>query len=331
MIQFLPDNLLRRLRAMFAFVCIASGVAFLNVACAPRDSQIDPSPTEIAPVPTKIAFAVPTDTPTPTRTPTATRTSTFTPTATRTRTRTATPKPTATAMPTRASNAPVAALAAPSPTLVSIPGESYRTLRVFSAPVNRPAATHPDFNLAVRGFAPTQGTLKLVDIDGPADPAAPQLATFFSDNRTATFSALYQIYEWNWECNCRGALITDPDATMAGLVANPGETLHVPVSGYNIGEGMEVLVLYADAERITLKYSREDSVTGGYTFYIEGIAVEANLLALYQQANSAGRGELPALREGQAFARARENQVKVVTRDGAFFDPRSRKDWWRRP
>jgi hypothetical protein len=313
------------LPTLLALVCIASGVAFLNVACVSRDSQLDPTPTEIAP--TKIAFAVPTETPTPTSTPPTTRTPTFTPTATSTRTRTATPKPTATASPTRALNAPVAALVAP--TLVSIPGENYRTLRVLSAPVNRPAATHPDFNLSIRGYAPTQGALKLLDIDGPADSAAPQLATFFSDHRTATFSALFQIYEWNWECNCRAALIGDPDVTMAGLVANPGETLHVPVSGYSIGEGMEVLVLYADAERITLKYSREDSVTGGYTFYIEGVAVEASLLALYQQMNGAGRGELPALREGQAFARARENQVKVATRDGAFFDPRSRKDWWR--
>lgn len=315
-----------RLTAPFALLCIISALALLGVSCAsPVSSEPEDEPT---PMPTKVAMAVPTDTPIPTRTPTATRTATAT--STSTRAPTATRKPTAT--PIRASTPiPVQAnVPAARPTdAVTIQGESYQLLRVFSAPVNRPAATHPDFNLSMRGFAPTNGALKLVDIEGPADPAAPQLPGLFSDHRTATFSALFQVYEWNWDCNCRGALIAEPGATMVSLAASPGETLHVPESGYNIGEGYEVLVLYADAERITLKYSREDSIEGGYAIYVEGIAVASDLLALYQQANRAGRGELPTLRESQAFGRARGNEVKVVTRDGGFFDPRSRKDWWR--
>jgi hypothetical protein len=109
----------------------------------------------------------------------------------------------------------------------------------------------------------------------------------------------------------------------------PGETLHVPGSGYTIGSGYEVLVLYAAEDRITLKYTREDNVVVGYTLHLEGICVEPSLLALYRARNVAGREQLPALRARQAFGRAVGGEVGVVIRDsGAFMDPRSRNDWW---
>jgi hypothetical protein len=109
----------------------------------------------------------------------------------------------------------------------------------------------------------------------------------------------------------------------------PGETIHVPDSGYSIGGGYEVLVLYATSDRITLKYTPDDHVIGGYTLHMENICVEPRLLALYQSWNDAGRDYLPALRAGQAFGRARGDEIGVVIRDrGAFMDPRSRKDWW---
>ncbi len=151
----------------------------------------------------------------------------------------------------------------------------------------------------------------------------------FADNRTATFSNVYQVYGWDWECNCRGPLVTYPEVTMAGLAVTPGETIHVPDSGYSIGGGYEVLVLYATPDRITLKYTPDDHVIWGYTLHVENICVEPRLLALYQSWNDAGRGHLPALRAGQAFGRARGDEIGVVIRDrGAFMDPRSRKDWW---
>lgn len=94
--------------------------------------------------------------------------------------------------------------------------------------------------------------------------------------------------------------------------------------------GFRVLVLYADADRITFKYTRSDTIVGGYALHIEGIQVDPNLLALYQRMNSAGRGNLPALRERQPFGTAKTTEVKVAVRDnGAFMEPRSRKDWWR--
>ncbi len=210
-----------------------------------------------------------------------------------------------------------------------VAGESYGDLSVNPPPTDRPAEQHADLNLALRGYAPTTAFLGLVDYTGGTDSKAPQLSGLFADHRTATFRAAYRVYDWDWGCNCRGSLLADWDVTLAGLSATPGETIHVPASGYTIGSGYEVLVLYASATRITLKYTREDNVVHGYTLHIEGLCVEPRLLALYQSRNDAGRGHLPALRAGQALGRARNDEIGVAIRDyGTFMDPRSRKDWW---
>jgi hypothetical protein len=211
-----------------------------------------------------------------------------------------------------------------------IPGESYGVLWVVGDPTDRPAHEHADLNLALRGYVLTDAFEGLVDDGGPTDPVGPpQLYGLFADNRTATFSNVYQVRHWDWDCNCRGPAITDPEVTLAGLEVTPGETIHVPYSGYDVGEGYEVLVLYASASRITLKYTREDNVVNGYTIHVEDVCVEPSLLALYQTWNEAGRSSLPALRPGQALGRALGNEIKVAIRDtGRFMDPRVRKDWW---
>lgn len=209
-------------------------------------------------------------------------------------------------------------------------GESYAALSVEPPPLGAPAAQHPDLNLALRGYTPTGGYLGLVDYGGPFDPSAPQLYGLFGDQRTALFTRLHRVYDWNWACNCRGGPLTHPPVTLAELAAAPGERIHLPESGYTIGSGFEALVLYAAAERITVKYTREDNVIHGYTLHLEGICVDPELLALYQALDAAGRSYLPALRAGQALGRVEGNAVGVAIRDsGAFLDPRSRKDWWR--
>ncbi|GAB4542079.1 MAG: hypothetical protein Kow0063_33590 [Anaerolineae bacterium] len=211
-----------------------------------------------------------------------------------------------------------------------IPDEGYASLSVNPPPSDRPAAEHADLNLALRGYELTNAFKGLVDYGSGGDPGAPQLPGLFADNRTGVFTNVYQVYDWNWGCNCRGDLLTNWPVTLAGLATTPDETIHVPDSGYSIGSGYEVLVLYASAERITLKYTRDDNVVQGYTLHVEDVCVEPRLLALYQAANSAGRGQLPALRAGQAFGRAMGGQVGVAIRDnGTFMDPRSRNDWWR--
>jgi len=167
-------------------------------------------------------------------------------------------------------------------------------------------------------------------MSGPTDHRAPQLAGLFGDKRTPIVSGVYQAHNWNWGNNSRGSTITDFEVTVAGFQVKPGEVIHAPKADYSIGQGYAVLVLYAGKERITLKYTGEDSVVSGYTIHIDGVCVEPSLLALYEEKNKAGRGQLPALRAEQALGRARGNEIQVAIRDtGRFMDPRVRKDWWR--
>jgi hypothetical protein len=169
-------------------------------------------------------------------------------------------------------------------------------------PTDRPAEEHADLNLALRGYELTNAFKGLVDYTGGGEPKAPQLPGLFADDRTGIFSNVYQVYDWDWGCNCRGELLTNWPVTLAGLEVTAGETIQVPDSGYAIGSGYEVLVLYASTERITLKYTRDDNVISGYTLHVENVCVDPNLLALYG----------------------------VAIRDnGTFMDPRSRNDWWR--
>lgn len=220
-------------------------------------------------------------------------------------------------------------VAAGEPGCPSIPGESYGTLSPSSPPTDRPAQEHADLNLALRGYGPTTAYLGLVNYGGPADPAAPQLGGLFADGYVPGFVAVHRVYDWDWNCNCRSSLLAWPPVTLAWLAGSRGQIVRVPDSGYGIGSGYEVLVLHAEADRITLKYTREDSVVSGYAMHLEGICVEPGLLALYQHWNEAGRSRLPALHAGQAVGRARDAAIGVAIRDsGTFLDPRSRKDWW---
>lgn len=214
-----------------------------------------------------------------------------------------------------------------------IPGESYGTLPVIpppTAPPDRPAEEHPDINLAIRGYEITNAYKGLVDYGSPTDDKAPQLSGLCASGCAPPFSDVYQVYNWDWDNDRRGELIAAPEVTLIGMAVTPGATIHVPDSGYDIGSGYKVLVLYASTERITLKYTREDNVVWGYTLHVEGVCVEPTLLALYESMNAAGRGNLPALRGSQALGRAWGSEIEVAIRDmGAFMDPRARKDWWK--
>jgi hypothetical protein len=207
-------------------------------------------------------------------------------------------------------------------------GETYGTLAPID-PASGDMSQHPDVNLAIRGYTPTTAFLGPVDYAGNVDPNAPQLYKLFGDQRTPNFNAAYQVYRWDWTCNCRGGPITKWDVTLLGMQTTPGEIIHLPVAGYDVGSGYGALVLYAEPTRLTLKYTRADNVVAGYTLHLENICVDANLLALYQQLNAAGRSQLPALWPGQPLGRARTTEIDAAIRDtGSFLDPRSRKDWW---
>ncbi len=217
----------------------------------------------------------------------------------------------------------------------STPGPAYESLSVNDwQPPDRPADLHADLNLSLRGYLPTQAELGLVDYAGNSDAGTPQLPGLFADQRTPAFSAVYQVHDWDWGCNCRGALIESPEVTLAGLATTRGETIYLPDRQHGEigppGAGFRALLLYADSDSVTLKYSREDSVVFGYTLHLENICVDPGLLALYRSLDETGRHALPALRGGQSLGRALGSEIGVSIRDtGAFMDPRSRKDWWR--
>lgn len=210
-----------------------------------------------------------------------------------------------------------------------ISGQDYGTLPIASAPTDRPAESHADLNLNLRGYASTDLPNALIDLSGARDPGAPQLRGLFSDGREPAVTGVYQAFDWDWNANAPGGLIGDPVVTLLGVQTATGEIIDTPDAGGDLGEGYVAVVLYASPNRITLKYTRDDNVIEGYTLHIENVCVEPQLLTLYQQMNDAGRSTLPALRPGQSFGRATGSEIGIVVRDkGSFMDPRSRKDWW---
>jgi hypothetical protein len=215
-----------------------------------------------------------------------------------------------------------------------LPGGPYGTVAVFSTPSSPPAQINADINLMLRGYTPTVAFKGLVDLGGgpPSDPNAPQLFNLFADERVPSFNSVYQVYDWDWTCNCRGQPLSDWPVTLVGLGVSAGEPICAPGSGYDIGRapvGYSMMVLYASSTQLTVKYTREDNVVNGYTVHIENINVAPDLLALYQSMDAAGRGRLPALFGGQAVGRAITTELGVAIRDtGSFLDPRSRQDWW---
>lgn len=217
------------------------------------------------------------------------------------------------------------------------PPRTYTAIPVEPPPTDRPAAAHPDLNLAIRGFTPTTGYLGLVtygeDPQGP-DLNAPQIDGMFDPPRLPAFRAVYQVYDWNWGCNppdgCLGAPITRYPVTLLEMETTSNEEISIPRRTPDIYAGdFKALVLYAEARRLTITYTRSDTAANGYLIHLEDFAVNPGLVALYEQLNAAGRGQLPALRNGEIIGVADRGTVKIATRDtGDFLDPRACKDWW---
>jgi hypothetical protein len=211
-----------------------------------------------------------------------------------------------------------------------LPAQDYVVLPVERPGPTMPVEAHPDYNLNVRGYEPTDEYIGLVEYAPGSDPLTPQFAGLFTQPRLPTFVAAYRVHDWDWRHMQRGPLVTEPPVSALGLQTTAREVLHVPDSGYTIGSGCEVLVIYATTDQITLKYTREDNVVYGYTLHIDRICVDSALLALYRACDDAGRTSLPALRPRQPFGCACGDQVVIAIVDtGTFLDPRSHADWWR--
>ncbi|MFZ5365834.1 MAG: hypothetical protein ACOZBZ_00895 [Patescibacteria group bacterium] len=185
---------------------------------------------------------------------------------------------------------------------------------------------NPDWNLDILGYKSISGNLNFINFQHETDPRAPQFNTLIEGNLAPSVTSLYQI-----------GGIKKPDdapadfATLVGFSTNANQAILVPNSGYDIGGGYEVLVIYADQNSITLKYTPDDNIAvAGYTLYLENIRVDPALVAYYNQLNQAGRDELPALMAGMKIGEAIGNEILVAIRDtGTFLDPRWLNDWWK--
>ena len=126
-------------------------------------------------------------------------------------------------------------------------------------------------------------------------------------------------------------VISNPDLRFT----TPGEAIYAAERGPQIySGGFVAMVLYAEEQRITLGYTRKDTVSTGYVVHLENVCVDPNLVALYKaQMDAAGwhaTGHLPALRNNQPLGTALGQELRVAIRDaGTFMDPRSGKDWWK--
>lgn len=198
---------------------------------------------------------------------------------------------------------------------------------------------HADINLDVRSYDKNiAGEKKLIDFQHPPDEQAmpPQLNTLIENTSRPAITSLNQVCIWDWRRERRGGPIGKPDdapadfATLVGLQTNPGQAILVPYSGYDIGGGYNVIVLYATENSITLKYTAEDDMVYGYGIQLKNFAVDPALLQKYQELNAAGRQEFVALCAGFQIGTASGGEILVAVRDtGSFMDPRwTTNDWW---
>ena len=197
----------------------------------------------------------------------------------------------------------VDAMVEPKPTCASIDaridGMSYGTLATFGDKASRVEDSY-DINPNLRGWSSSGGALTLVDINGLTDAKAPKLDTIFADDRMPQFSASYSIHHWDTDADRPGSAVDNPEVTLIGMRATPGDVVVVPSGGYRIGQDdQQVRVLYVGEDTITLQYTLDDSIAFGYAMHLVGVCAEPSLRDLYEESHQNGRDVLPALRGDQ--------------------------------
>jgi hypothetical protein len=203
--------------------------------------------------------------------------------------------------------------------------DPYNTLAIHGSPASAPVALQPDFNIKLRGMGQVLEALELVDVNKPASAHAPKIDSIFADGRVPAMLRLYKVGKATGLAT--GLEGGDP-VHVAELATEPGEPVNVPQSGYDIGGGKSALVLHADADSVTLQYSRRDCVLQDHTVHLIGLEVNEGLIALYRRCAKAGRRELPALFGGQIIGTAASTLMVSVRDEGRFADPRLRQNFY---
>ena len=78
------------------------------------------------------------------------------------------------------------------------PPRVYDLIPVEGGSIGRPAEASADVNLAHRGYVSTDAFAGLIDINGPTDSNAPQLAGIFNHQRDPVWTHVYQVRDWDW-------------------------------------------------------------------------------------------------------------------------------------
>jgi hypothetical protein len=225
--------------------------------------------------------------------------------------------PGATATPRPAANPDTAlqSAAASSNTYTLIPIEGGRE--------SRPADQHADLNLKLREPQPADFDTELVEISGSGiDPNAPQLSSVFEPD----FVRTYAVHDWDWGCNCKGGLMQDGRAVLAGIRTTPGEPVFIPRVQHDIFLGKYyATVLYASEDSLTFVYRRGGNVASGYTLHYLGLKTDPDLVKLFRESEGS---ELPGLTLDAPVGVATDELIVAVRDNGTFLDTRSKRDWW---
>jgi hypothetical protein len=215
---------------------------------------------------------------------------------------------------------------AQSASLGPLPGStnSYALMPIEGQREIRPAAEHGDLNLKLRDPQPAKLEAKLIDINGAgSDANAPRLSRVLKPD----FVATYLVHDWNWGCNCKGALIQDGRAVLVGIKTTPGDPIFIPPTPHDIYQGNDyAALLYADEDSLTFVYARAGSVAKGYTVHYLGLQTDPNLLKLFRESQG---NNLPGLTLDTPVGLAGSQLIVAVRDNGTFLDARSRLDWWR--
>ncbi len=201
---------------------------------------------------------------------------------------------------------------------------SYALMPIEGQREIRLAAEHGDLNLKLRDPQPAKLETKLVDISGAGiDSSAPRLSRVLKPDIVAT----YLVHDWNWGCNCKGALIQDGRAVLVGIKTAPGDPIFIPPTPDNIYQGKSyATLLYADEDSLTFVYARTGNVVNGYTVHYLGLQTDPNLLKLFRESQG---NNLPGLTLDTPVGLAGSQLIVAIRDNGTFLDARSRLDWWK--
>lgn len=183
-------------------------------------------------------------------------------------------------------------------------------------------SSNPDLNPELKGFHEVSESRDLFSVGEPIDRKAPKLQTILG--RRPGISSVYALdtpssHEAQWPVH------------LIGFQTNPGEPIRVPVSGRGLSGGYEIVVIYAEEDVLTIKYTEHDNVVIGYTIQFQNIETDPQLLERYKATEECQNGirVLPAYREGEIIGKAAGDVLIVAVRDtGAWMDPRWEDHWW---